>query len=178
MLLGEAKREAPVRTKPHPKLRPAAPGELIQANRCASALSWPFGLLGMNGRTRSRYHVADGLHAEHSYVYLAGQKWSHCERCIILSDWRLRQLGIVDEPSDSSLSGNRPLDRNSKQATSGRSRNRIYSVGLVVPKSSERIEYAFVQATSSEIPRPLQVGRVENPFDDAPLVLHPRLARS
>jgi hypothetical protein len=38
MLLGEAKREAPVRTEPQP-----APGELIQAKRCASAPSWPLG---------------------------------------------------------------------------------------------------------------------------------------
>jgi hypothetical protein len=57
-----------------------------------------------------------------------------------LSGWRLRQLGIVNEPGNSDLSGNRPLDRSSKGATSRRSRNRIYSVGLVVPKSSEPIE--------------------------------------
>jgi hypothetical protein len=33
----------PVRTEPHPELRPTAPGKLIQAKRSASALFWPFG---------------------------------------------------------------------------------------------------------------------------------------
>jgi hypothetical protein len=61
MLLGEAKREAPAQAE----LPPTAPGELIKAKRCASALSWPFGLLGTSGKTRSRYQAADGLQTEH-----------------------------------------------------------------------------------------------------------------
>jgi hypothetical protein len=86
------------------------------------------------------FREADGLKTGRLLVYLSREKRSHFERHILPSDWRLRQLGIVNEPSDSGLSGDRPLDRNSKQATSRRSRNRIYSVGLVVPESSESIE--------------------------------------
>jgi hypothetical protein len=43
MLLGESKCEARFERRLYPELRPPAPGELTQAKRCASALSWLFG---------------------------------------------------------------------------------------------------------------------------------------
>jgi hypothetical protein len=54
------------------------------------------------------FREADGLKTGRFLVYLSREKRSHCERQILPSDWRLRQLGIVNEPSDSGLSGNRP----------------------------------------------------------------------